>query len=433
MQAVILSIGDELALGQTVDTNSAYLSARLAELGIQTTYHQTLADDLGLIAESIRRASASAPLVLVTGGLGPTKDDLTRQALAQAMGVELYEDAASLDAIQAFFAERRIKMSETNRVQAQLPAGSQMIENANGTAPGIQATLNDARIFVMPGVPSEMRAMYQARVFPAIQGKAGTSRVILTTKVNTFGQGESHVGQLLGGLMDRDRNPRVGTTVTGGIVSVRIRSESDSVQGAQDLLDDSAGQVKAMLGSIVFGRDDKTLPMAAVDALRQAGVMVATAESCTGGLIGKLITDVAGSSEVYAGGWVTYTNQMKHQRLGVPSEVLEQHGAVSGQTVIAMAKGALAKSEADLAVSVSGVAGPGGGTPEKPVGTVWLGLADRTGGDDTAAHAVRLHLPGDREAVRNRSALCTLQWIRLHLADLPPSEMSWAVETFPNC
>jgi len=146
----------------------------------------------------------------------------------------------------------------------------------------------------------------------------------------------------------------------------------------------------------------------------------------------NLITDVAGSSEVYAGGWVTYTNLMKQQRLGVPDGLLEQHGAVSGQTVVAMAKGALEKCEADLAVSVSGVAGPTGGTPEKPVGTVWLGLAYRSDGDEVAAHAVRLHLPGDRDAVRNRSALCALQLIRLHLADLPPSEMSWAVETFPH-
>ena len=207
MKAVILSIGDELALGQTVDTNSAHLAAKLADLGIHTAYHQTLADDQALIARAFTLAAQSAELVLVTGGLGPTKDDLTRQALAEAMGVELYEDKKSLASIKAIFANMGRQMSDTNRLQALLPRGATMIQNDNGTAPGIKATLHNASVYVMPGVPREMRAMYNESIEPELKKQLGSGRTILTTKVNTFGQGESRVGQTLDDLMTRGSNP----------------------------------------------------------------------------------------------------------------------------------------------------------------------------------------------------------------------------------
>jgi competence/damage-inducible protein CinA-like protein len=432
MQAVILSIGDELALGQTVDTNTAYLAAKLAELGIWTLYHQTLADEKALIAGAIVAATAQAELVLITGGLGPTKDDLTRQALAQAMGVELVEDAESLKAIEAFFVGRSKTITDANRVQALLPDGTQGIPNAKGTAPGIRAALGKAMVFVMPGVPFEMRAMYDTTVLPAITDKAGGGRTILTTKVNTFGLGESSVGQLIGDLMDRDRNPTVGTTVANGIVSVRIRSEFADADEAQSQLDVSIKEVQQRLGPVVFGRDDQTIASTLLDALRDRKLTIATAESCTGGLIGKMLTDVAGSSDVYAGGWVTYTNEMKQAMLGVPVEVIESHGAVSGQTVCAMAAGALERSGADIALSVSGVAGPGGGTPDKPVGTVWLGLASRINGGEPSVQAVMVKFPGGRPQVRTRAAMCALQMARLHLGNRPFTDIAWVMQTHPN-
>ena len=432
MQAVILSIGDELALGQTVDTNTAYLAAKLAELGIWTRYHQTLADDRDLIASAILRAADSAELVLVTGGLGPTRDDLTRQALAQAMGAELKEDAESLKAIEAFFAGRGKALTEANRVQALLPIGATGIPNAKGTAPGIYATLGKAMVFVMPGVPFEMRAMYDAAVRPVITDKAGGGRIILTTKVNTFGLGESSVGQLIGDLMDRDRNPTVGTTVAHGIVSVRIRSEFTDAGEATSQSDATINEVEQRLGAIVFGRDDQTIAGTLLDALREKKLVIATAESCTGGLIGKMLTDVAGSSDVYAGGWVTYTNQMKQACLGVPADVIDSHGAVSGQTVCSMAVGALKRSGADIALSVSGIAGPGGGTPDKPVGTVWLGLASRIKDEDPYVRAIMVKFPGGRPQVRTRAAMCALQMARLHLADRPFTDIAWVMQTHPK-
>lgn len=432
MQAVILSIGDELALGQTVDTNSAYLAVKLSERGIWTTYHQTLADDQTLIAEAITQAAGSAELVLVTGGLGPTKDDLTRQALAQAMGVALEEDAESLAAIEAFFAGRGKSITDANRVQALLPVGATSLPNDRGTAPGIRVQLGKALVFVMPGVPFEMRAMYERSVMPVIREHAGAGRFILTTKVNTFGLGESSVGQQIGDLMGRDRNPTVGTTVARGVVSVRIRSVAATEDQARNMMADTVAEVEQRLGVIVFGRDEDTIATALIDDLRAGGLMLATAESCTGGLIGTMLTDVAGASDVYAGGWVTYTNDMKRSQLGVPVEVLASHGAVSGPTVCAMASGALERSGAHLAISISGIAGPGGGTVDKPAGTVWIGLASHLKGAPLSVQAVRVKLPGDREQVRARAAMCALQIARLHLAHHPPTDITWVKATYPN-
>ncbi len=425
MQAVILSIGDELALGQTVDTNTAYLAAKLAELGVWTRYHQTLADDQALIAEAMTHAAELAEVVLVTGGLGPTKDDLTRQALAEAMGVSLVEDAKGLSEIQAFFDRLGKPMAKTNRVQALLPAGASGITNDYGTAPGIHATLHDADIYVMPGVPTEMRGMFADLIEPAVAKRLGGGRVILTAKVNTFGTGESNVAHLIGDLMSRSANPTVGTTVAKGIVSVRVRSEFPDQAEAQAELDAMVAEVTKRLGPIVFGRDEQTIAGVLIDQLRASGLMIATAESCTGGLVGTMLTDVVGSSNVYAGGWVTYTNEMKQAQLGVPPEVIETHGAVSGETVSAMAAGALDRSGADIAVSLSGIAGPGGGTEDKPVGTVWIGLAARTSGDEPAVRALCTQFPGSRAQVRTRAAMCALQLARLHLSGEPLTEITW--------
>jgi nicotinamide-nucleotide amidase len=433
MQAVILSIGDELTLGQTVDTNSAYLSAKLAELGITALYHQTLADDRALIASALTHAARSADLVLVSGGLGPTQDDLTRQALADAMAVDLHEDPASLEMIQTYFAKRKMTMTDANRVQAMLPIGATMIDNTCGTAPGIQAKLHAAHIFVVPGVPKEMRAMLDLSILPTLIKQTNPDRVILTAKINTFGMGESSVGQTIGDLMDRKRNPTVGTTVTAGIVSIRVRSDFNNAHEAQARLHETVNEVEQRLDAITFGRGDQTLASTLVTALTDANLMVATAESCTGGLISKLITDVPGSSAVYAGGWVTYTNELKQSQLDVPAELIKQHGVVSGPVVCAMATGALQHSNADLAISISGIAGPTGGTPDKPVGTVWLALAYKDKLNNTPnSKAILVRLPGDRTNIRTRAAMCALQWLRLHLSDRPVDKMSWVVELYPD-
>ncbi|MEM6334508.1 MAG: competence/damage-inducible protein A [Planctomycetota bacterium] len=432
MIAIVLAIGDELALGQTVDTNSAWASARLAGLGVSTLKHVTVADELGPITQAIRDAAAAADLVLISGGLGPTEDDLTRQALADAMGQKLAEDEPSLQRLAAWFDDRGRRMPDRNRVQCLIPRTAQPIDNPRGTAPGIHAHLDKAEVFSVPGVPREMRGMVDDVVIPWVQDRleaTGDQRVIRTTKVNTFGAGESTVSEMLGPeLMDRDRNPKVGTTVAGGICSARLRSEFTTAEEADAALDETIAQVEARLGALVFGRDETTLQEATVATLIDKGLTVATAESCTGGMVASMLTDVAGSSAAVAGGWVVYSNEMKRRQLGVPEAVLDEHGAVSPQVAALLAEAARERAHADLAVSLTGIAGPGGGTEDKPVGLVYLGLAS----SDGPATVLRLSLIGDRAAIRNRSAKCALQALRLTALGASLATLHWGTPVEPT-
>jgi len=425
MPCILLSIGDELTLGQTVDTNAAWLSARLSARGIACAEHRTVPDDLQAIARAIRQCAAEADLLIITGGLGPTDDDLTRAALSEAMGVALIEDPAEVQRIADYFHARGRDMPARNRVQAMHPVGSTMIHNTCGTAPGIRAKLGGCEIFVTPGVPREMFAMYERDIEPAILQLAGGSRTILTAKINSFGSGESDLADRLGELMARNRNPVVGTTVSNGYVSVRIRSEYDDPATAHAQLVDTITRVESRVGPLAFGREETQLEDAVIALLIEKHKTVATAESCTGGLIAGMLTKRAGSSAAVIGGWVTYANAMKTAQLGVPGEMINKHGAVSRPVVEAMARGAIERSGADTALSTSGIAGPGGGTPEKPVGTVWIGLAWREG-DSIRSEARLVTMPGDRASVRDRSAKCALQLLRLHLMGVELDELKWA-------
>ncbi|MEM8783580.1 MAG: competence/damage-inducible protein A [Planctomycetota bacterium] len=429
--AVLLSIGDELVLGQTVDTNTAWLAERLAQLGLMCLRHETVADDRDLIADAFRRAARDTSehgdghgLVIASGGLGPTADDLTRFALADALDVDLTLHDESLAHIESFFARLGRPMSDGNRAQALCPDGAAMIRNEAGTAPGIRAVLHDTPIYVTPGVPREMKWMFDHAVEPALRDAATaagqTPDTILTTKVNTFGLGESDAADRLGGLMARDRNPTVGTTVANGLCSIRVRARFADPRQADRETQATVAQIHERLGPVCFGRDDDTLQAATVEALKTKGLTLTTAESCTGGLLGAMLTDVPGSSSVYTGGWVTYANAMKTERLGVPSETIEAHGAVSEPVAVAMARGAREKAHADLAVSLTGVAGPDGGTADKPVGTVWIGFASAHGD-----RAFLAKLRGTRQTIRDRAAKCALQLVRFHALGHDPADIQW--------
>ncbi len=429
MQAIILAIGDELVLGQTVDTNSAWLSEQLSRLGMLTRYHQTVADDQAAIAAAITWACREAELVIVSGGLGPTDDDLTRQALADALGQPLVLHEPSVATIEAFFARRTKPMPAANRIQAMHPKGTEVIPNTAGTAPGLKAKLDKATVYVTPGVPREMVVMWERSIRPEIEAHTPDRGVILAMKVNTFGQGESAVGQTLGQLMDRQRNPKVGTTVSGGVVSVRVRSEFATADAARTQLDDTVAKIEAALGACVYGRDDDTLQHATVRLLQERGLSIATAESCTGGLIGAMLTDVPGASEVYRGGWVTYTNELKTSQLDVPPSLIAQHGAVSRPVATALAQAALTRSGANLALGITGIAGPEGGSEAKPVGMVWVALAWRQGTLTTSqaagVDALCLDLTGDRATIRDRAAKCALQLTRYFLMGANWSDLLW--------
>ena len=328
----------------------------------------------------------------------------------------------SIRHIAAFFEKRGRTMPERNKVQALHPRGVEVITNHWGTAPGLEGQLQRAHYFVFPGVPREMFAMFERYVEPWVRenstGNAG--RVILARKINTFGWGESDVAVALGDLMARDRNPLVGTTVSGGVVACRLRSEFATLEEATAQLEDTAAQVERALGPIVYGRDDDTLSAALLQLLIAKDKTVATAESCTGGLVGAMLTDTPGSSAAYRGGWVTYTNELKVSELGVAVDLLCTHGAVSAECAAAMALGARRRAGSDYALSLTGVAGPDGGSTDKPVGTVWVALADEHG-----ATPVLLQLAGDRTAIRDRAAKCALQLLRLHLLGEPFDTLRW--------
>ncbi|MCC7147477.1 MAG: competence/damage-inducible protein A [Phycisphaeraceae bacterium] len=424
MQAVILSIGDELVLGQTIDTNSAFLAQQLTSLGFSVLYHQTVADDQSAIAAAFVQACRAAPLVIATGGLGPTEDDLTRQGLADALGVSLVLDEASLSEIESFFTRRGRAMVAGNRIQAMHPVGSQMLANHTGTAPGIRAALHGTTIFVVPGVPREMIALWERHIRPELAQNPGARNVILTAKINTFGLGESDLAARLGDLMDRARNPKVGTTVSAGVVSARVRSEFPTAAEAHAHMDQTLHAIAQILGPFVYSRDDVTLQEELLKLLRQTGQKIATAESCTGGLLSAMLTDVPGASDCFLGGWVTYANQLKQSQLDIPPDILDRHGAVSSQTAHAMAHAALVKSDADAALSITGIAGPDGGTDEKPVGTVWVGLAVKNSGA-VNVHTYRLALTGDRPIIRDRAAKTALQILRFHLLGAPIEQITW--------
>ncbi len=409
--AWIVSIGTELSLGQSVDTNSAWLAARLAAGGMRATRHLTIPDELPLIVAAFREAATAADVVLVTGGLGATADDLTREALAEAAGVALETDAASLAAIEAFFQARGRVMPQRNQVQALIPVGGQSLPNPNGTAPGVRVDIAGVPFFAMPGVPREMAPMFENHVAPALP--AGRA-VIRSRVLHCVGITETELGEKIADLMARGRNPEVGTTAALGIVGVRVNATAPSPQAADELLDSEAGEIRARLGTFVFGRDGETLAAAVGALLAQRGRSVATAESCTAGLIAAQLTDMAGSSRYFLGGAVTYSNESKQRVLGVPAAVLQEHGAVCEATALAMADGARRLFSADYALAVTGIAGPGGGSAEKPVGLVFIALAGPRGrrakpyqfGHDTA-----------RDVIRLRAATTALHVLRLALLE----------------
>ena len=410
MNAIILSIGDELVLGQTLDTNSAWLAAELATLGCGVRRHVTVADDRNEIAKAIRRAAEECDVLLVSGGLGPTADDLTRQAMSDALGQPLEINPIALSQLESFFQRRNRTMSASNRVQAMLPRGTNVLENTRGTAPGIAATIGNCRIFVTPGGPEEMREMFRRLIAPRIAAEA-RGAAICSRVLHTFGLPESVIGEKLGDLMDRRRNPSVGTTVSQGLISLRINARFASRQEAMEELEKTDSLCREKLGSLIFGRDEQTL--AEILGQMLAGKTISTAESCTGGLLAKLLTDVPGSSKYFLRGWVTYSNESKTEMLGVPEELIRQHGAVSEPVARAMADGAQWRAKTDFALSITGIAGPDGGTPQKPVGTICFGLATKD-----AVTARTFLLPGDRQMIRLRAANMAMTMLRFHLLNL---------------
>ena len=417
MNALILSIGTELTTGQCLDTNAAWIAAELTRRGVRVVGHLTVDDEIGHLQAAFHRAMEAADLVVATGGLGPTTDDLTRDALAQAIGQPLTENAEALEQVRAFFARWDRPMHPANAVQTMIPRGCRVIRNDRGTAPGIWYYSERVSLFALPGVPSEMKAMFTAVVTPHVEAVCGKART-KELRLPCFGISEARVGELLGELMSRDRNPLVGTTASRGVIAVRILAAGNSEAEADRMIEADAAEIRRRLGKVVFGQGDESLEGVVGRLLRERGQTLSTAESCTGGLLAKRLTDVPGSSDYFVRGHVTYSNASKTELPGVSAELIEAHGAVSEGVAGAMASGCRTVSGSEYAIGITGIAGPGGGCPpEKPVGLVYVALA---GPADTDIVIKRLligeHLA--REEIRDRAASVGLNLLRLRMFDI---------------
>lgn len=415
--AAVVSCGDELTLGQKLDTNGRWLSARLVDLGIVPVEHVTVPDDLAAQAAALRRLARVADVIISSGGLGPTEDDLTRAALAEASDDTLVEDAEALAQIAAWFAARGREMTALNRVQAKRPSRGACLKNEHGTAPGLSASIgNGGRrcdVFCLPGPPREMMPMFESLVAPRLRPPVGVT--VRTRVLHTFGLGESDIAAALGAMMRRDASPLVGTTASAGVVSVRVRYEGELPESAASaLLDRTERSVRDAVGPYVFGEGDVTLARAVLRTLGGMGRRLAVVESCTGGMLGQMITDEAGASAVFLGGLVTYSNALKTRLAGVPEAVLDGGpGAVSAACAEAMARGGLDATGASDCLAITGIAGPGGavaardGRAAKPVGTVYIARASRAG-ISPEIDVRRFSMGGDRESVRRWSAMAAL-------------------------
>ncbi len=378
--AEILCVGTELLLGDIVNTNAAFLSSRLADLGINVYRHTVVGDNPERLKKALALALEESDLVITSGGLGPTYDDLTKETVASAFGREMYLHTESLERIEAYFSRTGRVMTENNKKQAMMPVGATVLRNDYGTAPALALFDEDKNktVIMLPGPPNELIPIFNEQVTPYLETRSDA--ILLSKNVNIFGMGESAVETELKGLMQNATNPTVAPYCKEGEVRLRVTAKAENKETASLMCDEMIEKIKQTeVGKFIYGVDADTLERAVVGFLREKGMTLAAAESCTGGLIAKRITDVVGSSEIFLGSCVTYAESAKQALVGVSAETLKKYGAVSEQTAAEMARGARLALGSDIAVSTTGVAGPGGGTEEKPVGTVFIGISTKDG------------------------------------------------------
>lgn len=410
MRAEIISVGTELLLGDIVDTNAPYVSRQLSTLGIDVYYRVTVGDNVARLSDALKTAFSRADLVITIGGLGPTEDDLTKETIAEVMGERLVTDQESEKVIRDFFERRGVQIAPSNLKQALIPEHGFAIPNGMGTAPGVGIEKDGKIAFALPGPPGEFIPMLDNSIIPWLSDKtAGTASVIVSRTLRVCGIGESAAELKIKDLLD-NRNPTIAPYAKSGEVHFRITAKAADKESALTMISGLEAKARERLGEYVYGIDEETLEYAVVRALIERKLKLALAESCTGGLIGHRITNVPGSSETFLAGVVSYSNKAKIDILGVPAELIEKHGAVSPEVAEAMAKGAVARTVADVALGVTGIAGPGGGTPEKPVGLVYIGLCTPDGTEVT-----RNVLGGSRQDVKLRASQSALNMLRMFL------------------
>jgi nicotinamide-nucleotide amidase len=409
--AEVIAVGSELLGTARVDTNSLFLAGRLASLGIELRAKAVVGDDRVRLAAMFRSAFSRADLVILTGGLGPTDDDLTREVVADALGIEMVEDPAIVARIEERFARRGLRMPQVNRRQAMVPRGASSLDNPNGTAPGLFIEHDGRVVVLLPGPPREMQPMFDALCAGPLLARAGPER-IYQESLFVAGRGESHVEEIVQPHYSRwaAESPPIETTILAmpGQVELHLSCRArDPVAGARRVRE-ARDELAAALGNDVFSVDGRTMEEVVGSLLRERGLTISAAESCTGGLMMSRLTDVPGSSDYVLGGAVAYSNGLKTEFAAVPPELIAAHGAVSEPVAAALAEGIRGRTGSSLAVGITGIAGPGGGTAEKPVGTVVIALAGR----EIAARVRTFSFFGGRPQVKFQASQTALDMVR---------------------
>lgn len=411
MRVDLISTGDEVLFGEIVDTNKAHAAALLSDHGFGVRRHWTCGDGLADLTSVLQQALAKADAVICCGGLGPTPDDRTAEAAAQALGVDLRIDPDVLTELRARFEALGLPITANQEHQARLPAGAAALDNPAGTAPGIEARQGDVLLFCLPGPPAEFLPMLAGPVLSRLKQerrRRGDQRLCRVRVLRVFGKGEGWIADRLEGFEDACSGLGLGFQAVLPEVHLKLRARADDQAAADTMLDRAEAWVRERLGDLVHGVGDQSLAAGLLDLCRARGLSLAVAESCTGGLVGTLLTDVPGASDVFMLSAVTYANPLKHKLLGVPTAVLDRHGAVSAQCARAMAAGVRELAGSHIGLAVTGVAGPGGGTAEKPVGTVYFGICDEAGSD--TKH--RVFAFRDRGFIRKLAAFSAMALVR---------------------
>jgi nicotinamide-nucleotide amidase len=406
MNAEIIAVGSELLTPQRVDTNSLFLTDQLNSLGVEVVTKSVIGDDLNRLADAVRRAISRSPIVILSGGLGPTEDDLTRDSVAAALDRRLIYHPEIADLLEQRFAQMKRKMSEVNKRQAFIIEGAEILPNDRGTAPGQWIEDSGSRLMLLPGPPHEMKAMFTRQCLPRLT-RIVPRQLIQTLVLRVAGMPESDLDQLISPVYKKYENPATTILAAAGDIQIHLRARCATEAEAMALLAEVAGPIDLLLGDRIYSRNGQSLEEVIGDLLRKRRATLAVAESCTGGLLGERITSVPGSSDYFLGGFITYASRMKVDWLGVPEKIIEEFGAVSSEAAEAMARGARRRSGATYALSITGVAGPDAGGEKVPVGTVYVGLADAG-----ACSVTHRQFIGDRARIRQFSTQMALDVLR---------------------
>lgn len=373
MKAVVLTVGTEILFGQITNTNSAYISRELNNLGIDVMYHCSVGDNAGRLKEIINLAFSQCDLIITTGGLGPTQDDLTKETIAEAMGDIIVENPECLAELKKYYDKTGRNMTANNLKQAHMPSKAVVLPNDQGTAPGFALERDGKTIIALPGPPREMTRMFRLQVKPFLEKRSDSH--ILYKILRFFGIGESKLETELLPLIDNQSDPTIATYAKEGECSIRVASKAPTVEAATEAVNQTIEKIRDIVGEFIYSDDDEDLIEVVGKKLIEKNITISSAESCTGGLFASNLTDVSGISQVFKNGFVTYSNESKIEVLGVKEETLEKFGAVSPETAAEMADGLKKKTGSDICISVTGLAGPGGGTAETPVGLAYIGIA----------------------------------------------------------